>query len=87
VLGAGVPLVCVPALGDMTETGARVAWAGAGVMLPWRLLGATSLRLAVRRALAEPSFAARAREIGEWAGTHDGAGRAAELVEQLALQV
>ncbi len=85
VLGAGVPLVCVPALGDMTETGARVAWSGAGVMLPWRLLGAASLRLAARKALAEPSHATRAAEIGRWATGHDGAGRAAELVEELAL--
>jgi UDP:flavonoid glycosyltransferase YjiC (YdhE family) len=84
-LGAGVPLVCVPAVGDMAETGARVAWSGSGVMLPWRLLGATSLRLAVRRALDEPAYAARAAAIGEWAATHDGAARAAELVESFAL--
>jgi UDP:flavonoid glycosyltransferase YjiC (YdhE family) len=83
-LGAGVPLVCCPVVGDMAETAARVAWSGAGVMLPWRLLSATSLRLATRKALAEPSFAARAAEIGAWAASHDGAGRAAELVEDLA---
>ena len=84
VLSAGVPLVCVPAVGDMTETGARVSWSGSGVMLPWRLLGAGSLRLATRKALSEDSFAARAREIGAWAASHDGAVRAAELVEELA---
>jgi MGT family glycosyltransferase len=84
VLSAGVPLVCVPAVGDMTETGARVSWAGAGVMLPWRLLGAGSLRLATRKALADRSYAARAAAIGEWASAHDGSARAAELVEQLA---
>lgn len=83
-LGAGVPLVCVPAVGDMAETGARVAWSGAGVMLPWRLLSPRTLRLAARKALAEPSFADRAGAIGEWAARHDGAGQAAELVEQLA---
>jgi UDP:flavonoid glycosyltransferase YjiC (YdhE family) len=84
VLSAGVPLVCVPAVGDMTETGARVAWSGAGVMLPWRLLGERSLRLATRKALKEPSYAARAAAIGAWAATHDGGARAAELVEELA---
>ena len=81
-LGAGVPLVCVPAVGDMAETGARVAWSGAGVMLPWRLLSARTLRLATRKALAEPSYAAQAAEIGDWAATHNGADRAGELVEQ-----
>ena len=84
-LGAGVPLVCVPAIGDMAETGARVAWSGAGVMLPWRLLSASTLRLATRKALAEPSYATRAGEIGAWAAGHDGAARAAELVEDQAL--
>ena len=46
-LGAGVPVLCCPAVGDMAENGARVAWSGAGLMLPWRLLGAASLRLVV----------------------------------------
>ena len=39
-LAAGVPVLCCPAVGDMAENGARVAWSGAGLMLPWRLLGA-----------------------------------------------
>ena len=60
-LGAGVPVICCPAVGDMAENGARVAWSGAGLMLPWRLVGAASLRLVVRRALGDPSLAARAR--------------------------
>jgi MGT family glycosyltransferase len=85
VLSAGVPLVCVPALGDMAETGARVAWSGAGVMLPWRLLAPATLRLAARKALAGPAYAGRAEAIGAWAAEHDGAARAAELVEKLAL--
>ncbi len=86
-LGVGVPLVCVPAVGDMAETGARVAWSGAGVMLPWRLLSATTLRLATRKALSESSFAVKSREIGAWAASHDGAARAAELVEAQALEL
>ena len=48
-LTAGVPVLCCPAVGDMAENGARVAWSGAGLMLPWRLLGRRTLRLAVRR--------------------------------------
>ena len=38
-LSEGVPLVVCPAGGDMGENGARVAWSGAGLMLPWGLLG------------------------------------------------
>jgi MGT family glycosyltransferase len=83
-LGAGVPVLCCPAVGDMAENGARAAWSGAGLMLPWRLVGAASLRLAVRKALADRSLAARAGEIATWAADHDGAERGAELVEKLA---
>ncbi len=82
-LAAGVPAICCPAVGDMAENGARVAWAGGGLMLPWRLTGAATLRVAVRRALSDPRFAARAREIGRWAEANDGAMRAAQLVEEL----
>jgi UDP:flavonoid glycosyltransferase YjiC (YdhE family) len=67
----------------MAENAARVDWAGAGVRLPWRLLSPATLRLAVRRALSEPGLAERARAIGEWAARHDGATRAAELLEGL----
>ena len=83
-LAAGAPLICCPAVGDMTENGARVAWSGAGLMLPWRLISAASLRLTVRRALGDPSLRERAREIEAWAADNDGAAHGAELIEQLA---
>jgi UDP:flavonoid glycosyltransferase YjiC (YdhE family) len=83
-LGAGVPVLCCPAVGDMAENGARVAWSGAGLMLPWRLTSPAALRLAVRKALADPSLATRAAAIARWAAANDGAERGAELVEELA---
>jgi MGT family glycosyltransferase len=83
-LGAGAPLLCCPRGGDMAENGARVAWAGAGLMLPWRFLGEASLRWAVRRVLRDPRFTERAGEIASWAHRNDGARRGAELVEALA---
>jgi UDP:flavonoid glycosyltransferase YjiC (YdhE family) len=83
-LAAGVPVVAVPAAGDMGENAARLDWAGAGVRLPWRLLSPLTLRLAVRRVLTEPSFAARAAELAAWAAANDPAPRAAYLVEELA---
>lgn len=83
-LAAGLPTVVCPPAGDMAVNGARLAWSGAGLMLPHRLLGPRPLRLAVRRLLAEPSFARRAGEIASWAGEHDGAARGADLVERLA---
>ncbi|HEX9966689.1 MAG TPA: nucleotide disphospho-sugar-binding domain-containing protein, partial [Solirubrobacterales bacterium] len=83
-LGAGTPVLISPFIGDMSETAMRVSWAGAGLSLPWRLCRPTPLRWAVRRILAEPSFAARAGELAAWARDHDGAERGAELVERLA---
>lgn len=83
-LAAGTPLLISPFIGDMSETAMRVAWAKAGLSLPWRLCRPAPLRWAARRILDDPSFAARAGELAAWAKQHDGAGRGAELVEQLA---
>jgi UDP:flavonoid glycosyltransferase YjiC (YdhE family) len=83
-LGAGAPVLCCPAAGDMAENSARVAWAGAGLMLPWRLTAAGPLRWAVRRILGERRFGERAGEIATWARENDGAERGAALVERLA---
>jgi len=83
-LACGRPLLAVPHVGDMAENAARADWAGVGVRLPWRLVGPTSLRLAVRRALASRSLADRADEFAQWSAANDGAARAADLVEELA---
>lgn len=85
-LGAGTPVLISPIIGDMSETAMRVAWAGAGLSLPWRLCRPAPLRWAARRLLHEPSFAAIAQEISGWGRENDGATRGAELVERLALK-
>jgi len=83
-LGAGAPVLVSPITGDMSETAMRVAWARAGLSLPWRLCRPAPLRWSVRRLLAEPSFSERAGEIAAWGRKNDGAARGAELVEGLA---
>jgi MGT family glycosyltransferase len=83
-LGAGTPVLVSPITGDMSETAMRVAWAGVGLSLPWRLCRPAPLRWAARRILGDRSFAARAGEIAAWGGRNDGAARGAELVEGLA---
>jgi UDP:flavonoid glycosyltransferase YjiC (YdhE family) len=84
-LACGVPVLAVPHSGDMGENAARLDWSGAGVRLPWRLLGPNTLRMAVQRAL-DPTraYASRAAEFADWATRHDGPARAAELIESLA---
>jgi UDP:flavonoid glycosyltransferase YjiC (YdhE family) len=83
-LACGCPVVCVPHAGDMAENAARADWAGVGVRLPWRFVNAATLRLAVRRALEDRSYAGRAKELDDWAAANDGAAMAGDLVEQLA---
>jgi UDP:flavonoid glycosyltransferase YjiC (YdhE family) len=83
-LHEGVPLVVCPAVGDMGENGARVAWSGTGVALPRRLLSPRGVRLAARQVLGDPAYRARAGEVAAWSAANDGAARAAELVEETA---
>jgi UDP:flavonoid glycosyltransferase YjiC (YdhE family) len=82
-LTAGVPLLCCPHVGDMAENSARAAWAGAGLMLPWRLLGAAPIRWATRRILHDASLRKRAQELAAWSDENAGAENAAQLVEDL----
>ena len=82
-LAAGVPVLVSPPAGDMAENGARLTWAGAGLAIPFRLLGPGALRSAARRLLADPRFSDRARELAAWHRDNDGAAAAAKLVEEL----
>ncbi len=82
-LGAGTPLLVSPAVGDMAENGARVQWAGAGLMLPSRLRRAAALRWVVRDLLSDPRYAQRAAEIGAGGGPNAGAGAAVAAIEEL----
>jgi UDP:flavonoid glycosyltransferase YjiC (YdhE family) len=95
-LASGAAVVAVPAAGDMGENGARLAWSGAGLSLPGRLLAPATLRWTVMRVLEDPAFRSRARALGRWAANNGtggsevdgrgggGAARAATLVEHFA---
>lgn len=81
-LAAGVPVLVCPSGADQPENGIRVSSAGAGLMLPRRLLGMRPLRVAARRILGDPSFAQTARRFADWSSANDGAQRGAELLER-----
>jgi UDP:flavonoid glycosyltransferase YjiC (YdhE family) len=83
-LACGVPVVACGHAGDQAENAARIRWAGAGVSLPRRFQTATGVRIALHRLLAQPSYRRRAEELRDWAAANDGAGRAADAVEELA---
>jgi UDP:flavonoid glycosyltransferase YjiC (YdhE family) len=83
-LSCGCAVVACPSVGDMNENAARMAWAGAGVRVPQRFTRPRPIRLAVRRALGDPSIRDRARELAEWARVNDPGATAAKLIERLA---
>jgi UDP:flavonoid glycosyltransferase YjiC (YdhE family) len=83
-LGCGAAVVCCPAAGDMNENAARADWAGVGVRVPRRLVSALTVRLAVTRALGQPSIRAAAGALADWTRTHDPGALAAGYVEALA---
>jgi UDP:flavonoid glycosyltransferase YjiC (YdhE family) len=78
-----VPVVGCPAAGDMAENAARLAWSGAGVSLPRRLVTPRGVRLAVRKLLADGGYAEAAGRLRDWAERRDGAAVAADAVEGL----
>jgi UDP:flavonoid glycosyltransferase YjiC (YdhE family) len=83
-LSCGTPVLAIPHSGDMGENAARLDWAGAGVRLPWRLVGARTIRWSLQRLLDDlDAYTARAGELGAWCAAHDAPTRAAELIEAL----
>ncbi len=85
-LKAGVPLVVVPTEWDRPENAQRVVESGAGLRIPANRCTPQRLRSAVDRVLREPSFRMEARRMAHVFARHDGPGRAAELIEELAFQ-
>ena len=83
-LSFGAPVLACPAVGDMAENAARVAWSGTGLSLPRRLLSRRGIRVATRRLLGEERLRERTREVADWSAQHDGAVAAADLVEDAA---
>ncbi len=78
----GVPLLVLPHGRDNADNAARVAEAGAGLVLP-RRAGAWRIRRALRRLLEEPAFRQAATRLGRAiaAETDGGAGASARLLE------
>jgi UDP:flavonoid glycosyltransferase YjiC (YdhE family) len=80
-LAEGVPVLVCPETPDMGGNGTRVVWAGAGLMIPKRLLGVRPVRWSVRQLLEDPRFATRAGAMATWNRENDGAARGASVIE------
>jgi MGT family glycosyltransferase len=81
-LRQGVPLVALPITNDQPGVAARVAWAGAGVVVKPSRLTVRRLRRAVERVLTELGYRERAEAMRTAMARSGGAGFAAELIER-----
>ena len=84
-LAHGVPVVCIPLVGDQPENAARVVAHGAGIRLE---RGAISeqIRSAIQRVLTQPRFGESARRLAEILAKEDGAQKAGEEIEAVVRQ-
>jgi MGT family glycosyltransferase len=80
---AGVPLVCLPMGRDQNDTAARVVHHGAGTRLSPQA-GASTIRSAIARVLADPSCRRHARRLGDAIASREGCVDVVASLEQLA---
>lgn len=83
-LGHAVPMVVAGGSEEKPEIAARVAWSGAGIDLRTGRPRPRAIRRAVRRVLAEPRFAARARALADECARYDATASAVSALEELA---
>ena len=81
-LAAGVPLVCIPLVGDQPENAARVQGLGAGVRLPPDVDPA-HIREAIERVLTDPAFRLAAQRIAEAIAGEDPVQAAVDEIESV----
>jgi rhamnosyltransferase subunit B len=82
-LRAGVPSLVVPFSHDQFDNGSRVARAGAGRWLARSKYNAATAARELRALLADESYTSRAAEVGRQVRSEDGAGAAADAIEEV----
>jgi UDP:flavonoid glycosyltransferase YjiC (YdhE family) len=84
-LAHGVPLVCIPLVGDQPDNAARVVAHGAGIRLE-RDSTPEQIRAAIERVLTRSEFGQSARHMARTLAKEDGAQTAAEEIESVVRQ-
>lgn len=82
-LSNGVPLVSIPITNEQPGIAARVAWTGAGEVIPIKKLSVSKLQEAIKQVLTEDSYKKNALRIQEAIKRAGGVSRAADIVEQV----
>ena len=81
-LAHGIPLVCIPLVGDQPDNAARVVARGAGVRLAPDA-APSEIGAAIQRLLDEPSFQEGARRVGAHIAAESGVSTAADELTAL----
>ncbi|GAB1539315.1 glycosyltransferase [Scytonema sp. NUACC21] len=81
-LSNGVPMVAIPVTYDQPGVAARIAWTGAGEVVPLSQLRVDNLRTAIERVLTQDSYKNNALRLQEAIRKAGGVKRAADIVEQ-----
>jgi UDP:flavonoid glycosyltransferase YjiC (YdhE family) len=76
-------MVGIPITNDQPGTAARLAWAGAGEMIPQARLSVPRLREAIKRVLTENSYKQNAVRLQKAIQSAGGVSRAADIIEQV----
>jgi len=82
-LSEGVPLVAIPLGNDQPGVAARLRAREAGIVVSRHMLTPVRLRKAITLVLQEPAYREAAQELQRAIQQIDGAGRAADLIEQV----
>jgi zeaxanthin glucosyltransferase len=78
----GVPMVAIPVTNDQPGIASRIAWTGAGEVIPLGKLSANRLYEVIKRVLAENSYQQNALRLKNAIEQAGGVSRAADIVEQ-----
>ena len=81
-LNNGVPMVAIPIANDQPGVAARLAWAGAGEVVPLARLTVPKLRNAVQKVLTQDSYKKNALRLQKEIQQAGGVSRAIDIVEQ-----
>jgi len=82
-LGAGVPVLAIPITNEQPGIAARLAWSGAGRVLPLKRLRVDTLRPLVAEMLSDPSVRANAQRLQAECQAAGGVKAAANWIEAL----
>lgn len=81
-LSAGVPLVAVPITNEQPGIASRIAWAGAGQVVPFPQLTVANLKAAIATVLTENTYKQNAMRLQRAIKRAGGVQHAADIVEQ-----